>query len=57
MKEYSVIAKSTKYYHTYIEAESLEEAELKAKETDGSEFAELEGDSSWDIINVEINND
>ena len=51
MKKYIVTAETVQELYTIIEANSEEEAMQKAKEVDGGEFTDRDGEyGSWDII-------
>ena len=50
MKTYRVWAEITSYAYIDIEAESAEEAEVMAENTDGGEFTPSESDGDWEII-------
>ena len=50
MKTYRVWAKITSYAYIDIEAESAQEAEFMAENTDGGDFIPSENDGDWEII-------
>jgi hypothetical protein len=49
---YKVYATMSVELETEIEADSLEEAWEKARETDGAEFKEIDGSGAWNVFDV-----
>jgi len=52
MREYNVRAIMTTVLETTIVANSQEEAEALARETDGGDFSAIEQEGSWSIDSV-----
>lgn len=53
MKTYEVTVAMTQYLRIKIEAENEDEARQIADDTDGSEFTEIDGATSWQIDSVD----